>query len=234
MQISTLLIVFFILAIVSVLVIRISDGRMVRKRVITSRAKEILKKVEELKDTTVAVGPLLSRNDIPLILLDEQIDLLQDVAQISKSPFIEEAINVVSSQRRDLEEKNFTQNRALKSDAAIARHGVFLNDASAVLLKRKKTNKISEDQFKEYIAELSWAKLMINIVPQIIQSEQLKGRGEEMKAYAFLKNALRNAQSSKLSDKRKKELITEIKDYLSGQRQSLSTHLIPEISRYSN
>lgn len=230
MSISALLVIFILLAIASVFSVRALDGRIVRTRVIASRTKQLLHKADELKAVTFGISPLLSNNDISIILLDEQIDLLGHVAQLSNKAHVRDTIRALESLKEEFTEKTINQNRALMSDASIARHSVFLNDAAVVLLKWQKADKITLAEFNQYVEELSWAKLMISVVPLVTQSDQLRCKGDKTGANTFLKKALTKAENSGVEDDRKKTLIADFKEYLSGKRPVLSSHLIPELN----
>ncbi len=231
MNSSSLIILFVALAVLSLVVVSFVNHQQTRRRVIASRIHNHRRRILELEEIASAVEPLLENlstirylyceiQDICAVIqrLDSNINYIEPIMQNAK----EMAENFRNSSR------NLPLNRALSSDAAIARHKRFLEDLGHVVRKQSGQGRCSTEEAERHVLDITWAILMVDVISHIGQGHIAMDQGQIIKAQNYYKRAQQFLSSSNSHDPRRDEMIREISDLLANNRRSLSVSLMPE------
>ncbi len=226
-----IIIASLILAFISLVSVSIVNSRQTRKRLISQRLSQLKRKVGEMEELAVALENLTGSVAIERIVLEEVIDTLNGMKQLSEE-----------SQTLDLNLQNAIQRaqeisgpayscslyRIMESDATIARAQYHLSEAGRILRKRQAGGRIELAEMNTYIVELAWAHLMVSVISMIGQGHKAVRRGDVLRGFSFYKKAQEAAMASPISDDRRHQIIKELGDILANRRKSISIQLMPE------
>lgn len=227
----SLIILCLVLVGIALLIVSFINAQQMRKRLINQKLAQLKRKVIEMDELTAATETLTGSTSIAKVMLEETIDMLRGMQQLSPdSQAVELQIETAMQRMNEVSTTDYrcVINRLMESDAAIARAQYLLGEAGRILRKRQNQNKIELALMTAHIEELAWAHLMVGVITLIGQGHKAVRRGDILRAHAFYKKAQEATKGSTLADNRRHTLIKQIADLMSNNRKSISTDLMPE------
>lgn len=226
-----LVIVFLLLASAALLTVSVINASQTRKRLINQRIITLKRKVSELTELATALEKLTGSTELEKVILDETVDILNGMLQLSpNSQAVELTLETTLERINEISVPGYSVQlfRLMESDAQIARAQYILGEAAIIVRKRQASGSIELVQMNSYIEELAWANLTVPIVSLTAQGHKAIRRGDVLRAYAFYKRAQQDAMASPLGDERRHQFIRELSELQSNSRKSLSVSLMPE------
>lgn len=207
------------------------NSMQTRKRLIRQRLTQLKRKVSEMEELASALGSLVDSPDIEKVVLEEILDTLRGMKQISTDNHslafnIESILNRL--QELNLPDYQATLHRAFESDAQVAKARFQLSEAGRIVRKRQASGFLELPQMNIMIEELAWAHLMVLVITLTSQGHKAFEQGDVLRAYSFYKKAQETAMKTNISDERRHKLIKELGEMQSGNRKTLSVELMSE------
>ena len=227
----TLVVIFLIVAFLSLMVVSYVNSQQTRKRLINSKFDQLKRLASEIVELGSNIETLLESPVILKHINDEVIDIINKMRQLNpSSPFIDIGMENALHRKEELSDPSYkvATFRLMESDAAVARAQYGLNEAARIIRKRQAASFIEVAEMDMYIQELSWANLMIPVITLVGQGHKAVNRGDILRAHAFYKKALETATQGGYKDERQNQYISEIGEILNNKRKSLSIELMPE------
>lgn len=226
-----LVIICLLLAVGALFLVSAINAQQTRKRLINQKLHQLRRKIAELEEVAAALESLTGKSEIPIIITQEVIDVVQGMQQLALS---DQTLQLsLDSAIKKLEELSTSASscnlyRLFNSDAAIAHAQHLLSEAGRILKKRQAQGKMEVTQMSSLIEELAWSHLMVSVVSLVGQGHKAVKRGDIMRAHAFYKKAQETAMQSNISDDRRHRWIKEITDIMMNKQRTISTELMPE------
>jgi hypothetical protein len=233
MSVQAVLLICSLLMITSLLVVSYVNRQHTRKRVVTHKIWELRRRINELEEVGAAIEPLVESPIIPKTINDEIIELITTAKTLDPSILYLES-NLMTAQTLStayLEQTSPTiLNRVQPSDAAIARAQQYLQEAGRIVRSQQNSGRITITEMDQFIAELGWAHLMVEVLSHITQGHKAISRSDVLSAYGYYRNAINKLMTSAVIDERKHKLIREVSEILQNKRRAISLDLMPESS----
>lgn len=233
MSVQGVLLLCSLLMITSLLVVSYVNRQHTRKRVVTHKIWELRRRINELEEVGAAIEPLVESPIIPKAINDEIIDLIHTAKTLDPSIMYLES-NLMTAQALStayLEQTSPTiLNRVQPSDAAIARAQQYLQEAGRIMRAQQNAGRITITEMDQFISELGWAHLMVEVLSHISQGHKAISRSDVLSAYGYYRNAINKLMTSAVIDERKHKLIREVSEILQNKRKAISLDLMPESS----
>lgn len=227
----TVISVFLILIVFSLVVVSFANRVQTRNRMVRQKAFQIKRRIDDLEEVCSSIEPLLESVLIPRLINEEVLDLIRSLQQldpnmssldVKRANAQEIAHNLASGQRTQ------PLYRVQPSDAAIARNKYYLTEAARVVRRHQAIGRLDAAELDTNIRELSWAHLMTEVISYITQGHKAVNRNDPMAAYGFYRRAQNVLITASVRDDRRHRFIKEISDMLEGKRLAISTELMPE------
>lgn len=231
MNSTTGIFLFLVLIFGSLLIVSFANRIQTRTRFVRQKIRQMRRRLEELEEICAAVEPLLETVLIPKIINEEIIDLIDSIAHLDPSAnFVhvkrEHANSLADKLSAELRTQPFC--RSLTSDAAIARHKYYLTEAARLVRRHNAIGRLDTTELESHLKELSWARLMVEVISHIAQGHKAVNRNDATVAYGFYRKAQNLLMSANNSDDRRHRFIREIGEIFAGKRLAISTDLMPE------
>ncbi|WP_045859930.1 hypothetical protein [Teredinibacter purpureus] len=227
----TLLVIFIIIAMISLIVVSAVNERQTRSRLIGRKLVQMKRRVDDLEEMAVTLDGLVDSPEIARHVNEEVIDLISGMIRLDPES---QSLFVIKNTAEQLAEEFRNPNRPREiyrlqeSDSAIARTLFLLNETGRILRKRQAAGKLEMAEMEALINDLAWAHMMVGVVSNIGHGHKALNRGDVLKAYAFYKKAQQVAMQTSISDDRRHEIIKEIGELMTNQRKALSEEYMPE------
>ena len=228
---SELLIIFLALAFASLFIVSYVNRQQTRKRLVNSKFNQLKRLASDYVETGLIIESLLESPNILKVVNNEVIQIIHKMQQLNPdSPFIAIGLENAEFRRDELENPEYTMpiNRAMDSDASVARAQSALTEAAKIVRNQQTHGQIELGEMEMYIRDLSWAYMMVSVITLIGQGHKATNRADILRAHAFYKKALEKATQSGHKEERQDQLISEIGEILSNRRKALSIELMPE------
>lgn len=231
MSILSVVIICGILMIASLLVVSFVNRQHTRKRVVTHKIWELRRRINELEEVGAAIEPLVESPIIPKAINDEIIDLINTVTTLDPSiVYLESNLRTAQALSAAYMEQTAPSvlYRVQPSDAAIARAQHYLQEAGRIIRNQQIAGRLDITEMDQFIRELGWAHLMVEVLSHIGQGHKALGRSDVLSAYGYYRNAINKLMTSTVTDERKHRLIREVSEILQNKRKAISLDLMPE------
>lgn len=215
----------------SLIIVSLSNQRAKKRRAQQLRLNALKRRILHLETLVIEIDPLLESHLIPRLLNDEILSIVAHVRAIDAGTTQFDSIYQTAFTRADalLEEGLSAQlDRLKESDVKIAKSLKHLQETAIAIRQLKAANKISLEEMREFLNELGWAQLMINVISYVGQGHKAVRRKDLLSAHAFYKKAQLFLMKSNHPDPRKRRFIKEIAELMSGKRAAISEDLMPE------
>lgn len=233
MSVQGVLLLCSLLMIASLLIVSYVNRQHTRKRVVTHKIWELRRRINELEEVGAAIEPLVESPIIPKTINDEIIDLINTAKNLDPTiMYLESSLMTAQAlSTAYLEQTSPTVlNRIQPSDAAIARAQQYLQEAGRLVRAQQNAGRISITEMDQFIAELGWAHLMVEVLSHIAQGHKAISRSDVLSAYGYYRNAINKLMTSAVIDERKHRFIREVSEILQNKRKAISLDLMPESS----
>ena len=225
------LIVLAVLGIGSLIAVSLVNRRQTRAKRARQRIKMLKFRVDALEELAIMLDRIVDSRLIVHHVYDEALNLLDTMQKLDPSATYLKAV-VAHAQRRADEFADpagaRTINRAMESDAKIARTKQALNEAGRILRQRQTRGQLSQTDLDIFLADLNWNILNVEIMSIIGRGLVAMKREDTMGAFAFYKKAQNILLQSERRDERRARLIKELNEMLGKNRLTPSTDLMPE------
>lgn len=219
------------LLILSLLVVHLVNQREEKLRRLRLGQRRLRWRVEMLEEVLVGIEATLADRRIARCLNREILHLLEQMRdqEPGDKSHLETRITHVR-EREDEMLNNAEQTRASRlceSDAEMAQAKDFLDQAARVLRRQNNEGRL-EGSLSEYLEQLHWAKLMVDVVTYIAEGHKALARGDITTSQAYYKKAQGVLIASDHPNPHRMEMIRELGEVIQGKRKALSDRLMPE------
>ena len=218
-------------AVFSLLVVNYVNRKQTRHRLITQKVAAIRRLIAELEEMSATVEPLLESTQIPRAINAEIVFQIERIMKLDDSnAYMEPTLAAAKSLSEDLavEKRSCKLDRALSSDAQVARCKFQLNEAARLIRRNQLENRIDVLEADTFIKELSWSVLMIDVITYVNQGHISLKENDVLKAYNYYNHAQQALIAPAHPDARRHRYIREVSDLLTNRRKALSEDLMPE------
>lgn len=231
MNSATGIIALLLLVAVSLTVVSLVNRVQTRNRLIRLKIHQLRRRLNELEELCTAVEPLLESILIPRLINEEILDLIHSIERLEDhAPYLDASRENAQQLAKQLEEERRSQSlhRLMSSDAAIAKNQYYLTDAARLVRRHHALGRLEASEMESYIAELSWAHLMVEVISHIGHGHKAVSRGDHLVAYGYYRKAQNLLINHNHRDDRRHRFIRELGEILSNRRTAISTDLMPE------
>lgn len=224
-------ILFIFLAAASLAIVSFANRAQTRNRVIRVKTQQLRRRIAELEDMCVAIEPMIETTQVPTLISEEIIDLMNSVKKLDPNARdVDDNLKAVRDRLKKYQTGNRQHSlyRLLTSDAAIARAKYQLNEAGRIVRRHANVGRLNAEEMEEYVEELAWAHLMVDAITHIGHGHRAVSRAEYMNAYNHYRSAQKVLLKSNHSDSRRHRMAREVGEILNNERTCLSTDLMPE------
>lgn len=226
-----IIVLFLGLVMCALLVVSAINSRQTRRKLINQRLYLLKRKVADLEELAVNLESLLGNTNVSKLIMDEVVDTLQGMLQLSPgSQTLELSLNTALEHSEEIASASYHCGlaRMQESDAQIAKAHFHLNEAGMIIRKRQQKGQIELAEMNAHIEALAWAHLMVTVITLVGQGHRSIRNGDVLRGYAFYQKAQEAALNTSLSDDRRQQFIRELGEITSNKRKSISLELMPE------
>lgn len=224
----TILSIFLVIALVAVSLVNQAQERRRIKRLRQRRLRHQAANLEEVFECLIKTlpDPVIAKH-----VNDEQIDILQAVLALEQTNIehLETHLQTLEARGEELinSRQKIQTSYQKDSDVQIAQAHHYINEAGRVLRYRCSQGLITDEDLEVYQGELSWAYLMVSVISLIAQGQKASLRNDMFSAHAFYQKAQHSLMESAHPNPKRLRLIKELAELIAGNRNSLSTDLMP-------
>lgn len=216
----------------SLFLVHMVNRREQRQREIRLRQRRMRWRIEALEEVLIGLEEILPNRAIARCINREIERLLQEALELEggKNTHLKTRIAHVEAraEEMDINQHQPRASRLRESDAQMARSRECLDQAARVLRRQHNQGRLEGEQLGHYLRELSWTKLMVDVVTYVGEGHKALGRGEITSAHAYYKKAQSLLIGSEHPNPQRMGIIRELGEILQGKRQALSPELMPE------
>jgi len=210
------------------LINRIQEQRRLKRL----QQRRLRLQVSNLEEVIAALERVLPNRLIIKQINDEVLDLLNAILALENGnrEHLETSLRNVEARGEELtsgRDRPVTS-YVKESDLQIAQTHHHINEAGKVLRYRYSQGRLPEEELDIYLTELAWAHLMVSVTSYISQGHKATARKDIFSAHAFYQKAQHQLMESIHPDPRRMRMIKEMGEILAGNREFLSTELMPE------
>lgn len=231
MNAGAAIIVLIVLSIASLVGVSIVNRQQTKRRVISARIHSLRHRIVELEEVAFGIEPLLDDLESVRYVNEEILAITDTILRLDSNATyinpIKDAVTI-SNEKLVNGERNVPLNRALSSDAAIAKHQFYLKEASKIARKQHSQGTIDGATVERIIHELGWVHLMVEVISHIGQGHIATDQSNVIKASGYYKRAQQLLAGNNSSDPRRDQMIRELSEILTNKRQTISVSLMPE------
>lgn len=231
---NSLLILTAIMAL-SLLAVHQVNRREERMRLRRLRQHRLRMSMETLEEVLVEVESTLANPDIARCLNEEILERLQDMLTLAggKDNHIQTRLRHVEERQEEMTRASNSSTRFMReSDAQVAHTKACLHKAVEVLRKRSHQGKLNPSALDDYLEQLSWAELMVDVVTFMVEGHKTLSRGDILSALAYYKKAQSLLISSDHPNETRMKIIRELGEVIAGKRKDINPDLIPELAEH--
>lgn len=225
------LILFIIIAILSMSTVAYSNYKVDQAKNLRARLQKYKNRVEELEDIVLALDQLCEKRVIPKLINDEVIELYETMIELDpKTGYLQAGYSNAKMRSNELSDDTAERNisRLCNSDAQIARTQAYLSEAILILRKQHNQGKLSAGELQSFTLDIEWLFLQVNVISNIAQGHKAYSRQDILTANAFYKKAQTDLVRSNHPDERRHKMIKQMAEVLFGRRKVLDIELMPE------
>lgn len=229
------LIILCTLGVGSLVAVSLVNRRQTNARRARQRVKMLKFRVDALEELAILLDRIVDNRLIVHHVYDEALALLDTMQKLDPAATYLKA-TVAHARRRAAEFADHssgqrTVNRAMESDARIARAKQALNEAGRILRQRQTRGQISSADLDLCLNELAWNNLFVEVVSLIGRGLAAMKREDTLGAFAFYKRAQNLLLQSARRDEKRARLIKELNEMQGKVRLLPSADLIPEAAQ---
>lgn len=228
----SLFIVLIIMAFVALIVVSFINRTQEKENFRRLQQRKYKIQAEALADVVTCLEQTLPSLVIPKLINDEVVGRWQQVLALETGSRTHLEASIRHTQLRS--EEFLAGNRYVMpsyqkdSDAQIAHTQVQITEAGRILRHLCASGQISDIELEAYLAELSWAYLMVSVASYIGQGYKFSAMHDRFSAQGFYRKAQQLLMESLHPDPRRLRMIKELGELEDGSRSSISRELIPE------
>ncbi len=220
------------LLLLSLFIVHMVNRREERFRQTRLRQRRFRGRIDALEEVLVGIEETLPNRAIARCINREILHLLEQMLALEEGDrtHLETRITHVR-EREDEMLHNQEQNRASRlreSDAEMARAKECLDQAGRVLRRQKNEGRLEGGSLSDYLLELAWTRLMIDVVTYVAEGHKALQRGDITTSQAYYKRAQGLLIGSDHPYPQRMAMIRELGDVIQGKRRALSPELMPE------
>ena len=234
---AILVIIFLVVIFISLICVSAVNTRQTRARLIVKKIEELKRKTNDLEEISIALESLTGNAQIAMEITKEEKETLEHMIQLGpKNQSFQLHLNNTTERLNILSNDTITRplNRQFSNDAAIAKAQYCLNEAARIIQRRTTSGLIETNTQKKFINDMIWARMMISITSLVAQGHKASDKNNNSKAAAYYKKAMDIAHKTTTYDEKKPELIQELEELIQNKRTILSQHLMPENQTSNN
>jgi len=208
------------------------EERLRHKRLRQHRLRMAL---ETLEEVLVEVESTLTNPAIARCLNEEILERLQDMLNLAggRDDHLQTRLRHVEERQEAMARSSKGSTRFMReSDAQMAYTKACLHKATEVLRKRSHQGKLSASELEDYLEQLSWAELMVEVVTFMVEGHKTLSRGDIISALAYYKKAQSLLISSDHPNEMRMKIIRALGEVISGKRKDIDPNLIPELTEH--
>ncbi len=228
----TYLLLLTSLLLLSLLVVYLVNQREERFRQLRLQQRRFRGRVDALEEVLVGIEETLPNRAIARCINREILHLLQQMLELEREDktHLETRISHVKEREDEMlhNRERRQASRLRESDAEMARAKECLNQAARVLRRQNTEGRLEGDSLDDYLQELTWTKLMIDVVTYIAEGHKALQRGDITTSHAYYKRAQGLLIGSDNPNPLRMAMIRELGDVIQGKRKALSPELMPE------
>lgn len=226
------LLLLTLLLLFSLLIVHLVNLREERFRQIRSRQRRLRWRIDALEEVLVGIEETLPNRAIARCINREILHLLEQMLELEEGDktHLETRIAHVRERADEMlhnQEPNHA-GRLRESDAEMARAKECLDQAAKVLRRQDNVGRLEGETLSDYLLELSWTRLMIDVVTYIAEGHKALQRGDITTSQAYYKRAQGLLIGSDHPYPQRMAMIRELGDVIQGKRKALSQALMPE------
>ena len=229
-----ILVVLIVFALVALIIVSAINRAQEKDRVRRLQQRRLKLQVDAFNEIVATLEQTVPNKIIALHINDEVIKLLRSILllETGRTLHIESSIRHAQLYSEELMSgKNQTVACYQKeSDTKITQTQLHLTDAGKILSHLSSQGKFSENELGIYLAELTWAYLMVSVASYIAQAYKFSALDDQLLADGFFQKAHQLLLESTHPEPRRIRMIKELSEILSGTRKRLSKDLLPELS----
>ncbi len=225
------LIVFVVLAAVSLIAVNWVNNRETKRKVLSKKLKELRQRISATEELILEVDQMVESRVISKLMNDEIIEMILAMKNANPDSGYLDASHQTAIARADAlndESISVPLDRLKESDAEIARGKRALEDAAVILRRQQASGKISFEEMNAFLSQLSWGHLMVDAITHVGQGHKAQRRHDVLSAHAFYKKAQQILMHSAHPDKRRHRFIKELSEMLANKRTAISEDIMPE------
>jgi hypothetical protein len=225
------LIILCILGLGSLLAVSLVNRRQTNAKRARQRVKMLKFRVDALEELAILLDRIVDSRLIVHYVYHEALQLLDTMQQLDPSATYLKA-SIAHARRRATEFADQygqrTINRAMESDAKIARAKQALNEGGRILRQRQTRGQLNDTDLEIFLNDLAWNNLNVEIISMIGRGLVAMKREDTMGAFAFYKKAQSILLQSERRDEKRARLIKELNEMMGKNRLLPSPDLMPE------
>ena len=225
------LIILSVLGLGSLIAVSLVNRRQVKVKRARQRVKMLKFRVDALEELALLLDHIVDSRLIVHHVYDEALTLLDTMQRLDPSASYLKA-TVAHAQRLANEfADQFGQrtiNRAMESDAKIARAKQALSEAGRILRQRHSRGQLSAIDLEVFLNDLTGNTSNVEVMSLIGRGLVAMKRDDTLGAFAFYKKAQHALLHSDRRDEKRAQLIKELNEMLGKNRLIPSLNLMPE------
>lgn len=219
-----------LLLLIALIMVSLINQAQERRRIRRARQRRLRHQITNLEEVITALEQTLPNRLIAKHVNDEILDLLQTMLALEQgnTELLETSLRNVEARGEELTgARNRAQTRFQKdSDVQIAQSQLYINEAGKVLRHRFNQGRLPPEELEIYLADLTWAHLMVSVISLIGQGHKATARGDVFSSHAFYQKAQHLLMESSHPEPKRMRMIKEMGELLAGNRQALSQDLM--------
>src|SRR5690606_21308267 len=165
------------------------EGHRIRR----AKQRRLRHQIANLEKVITSLEQTVPNRVIAKHVNDEILDMLQAMLALEhgNNELLETSLRNVEARGEELTDaRTRAQTSFLKdSDVQIAQSQLYINEAGRVLRHRFNQGRLPPEELEIYVAELTWAHLMVSVISLIGQGHKATARGDVFSSHAFYQKA---------------------------------------------
>lgn len=220
-----------LLLLIALIAVSLINQAQERHRIRRAKQRRLRNQIANLEEVMTSLEQTVPNRVIAKHVNDEILDMLQAVLALEhgNNELLETSLRNVEARGEELTDaRTRAQTSFLKdSDVQIAQSQLYINEAGRVLRHRFNQGRLPPEELEIYVAELTWAHLMVSVISLIGQGHKATARGDVFSSHAFYQKAQHLLMESSHPEPKRMRMIKEMGELLAGNRQTLSPDLMP-------
>lgn len=219
-----------LLLLIALIAVSLINQAQERRRIRRAKQRRLRYQIANLEEVISSLEQTVPNRVIAKHVNDEILDMVQAMLALEQgnNELLETSLRNVAARGEELmDTRTHTQTSYLKdSDVQIAQAQLYINEAGRVLRHRFNQGRLPPEELEIYVAELTWAHLMVSVISLIGQGQKATARGDIFSSHAFYQKAQHLLMESSHPEPKRMRMIKEMSELLAGNRQTLSPDLM--------